>query len=241
MKNTKVVSFGKLCNILGMLNESTIKFTSCRNNSPDALELKCIEVWLISCTLFVFFALIEYFVVLFGIRYDKHWRHKKRDLERVHNNAAPAASDSQNNVTNNLLTNNHIPNPSTTPIRHMNQLPPLLTRRSGASSSRVDNLRLFGISKVAPQDGEAVKERVSPSNVIRVRKYIFINLWPFPRYVSATIHYLHILQNCKIFFSTSFWFSRPTKQGNLYISKEYGNENIICQIFVISHILVFQV
>jgi hypothetical protein len=29
----------------------------------------------------VFFALIEYFIVLFGIRYDKHWRHKKSDLE----------------------------------------------------------------------------------------------------------------------------------------------------------------
>lgn len=32
------------------------------------------QVWLISCTLFVFLALMEYFIVLFGIRYDKHWR-----------------------------------------------------------------------------------------------------------------------------------------------------------------------
>lgn len=32
------------------------------------------KVWLISCTLFVFLALMEYFIVLFGIRYDKHWR-----------------------------------------------------------------------------------------------------------------------------------------------------------------------
>lgn len=54
-----------------------------RNNSPRALELKCIEVWLISCTLFVFLALIEYFIVLFGIRYDKHWRHKKKELEKL--------------------------------------------------------------------------------------------------------------------------------------------------------------
>lgn len=52
-----------------------------RNNSPSALELKCIEVWLISCTLFVFLALMEYFIVLFGIRYDKHWRHKKAELD----------------------------------------------------------------------------------------------------------------------------------------------------------------
>lgn len=35
------------------------------------------QVWLISCILFVFLALIEYFIVLFGIRYDKHWRTAK--------------------------------------------------------------------------------------------------------------------------------------------------------------------
>lgn len=36
--------------------------------------LSNLQVWLISCTLFVFLALMEYFIVLFGIRYDKHWR-----------------------------------------------------------------------------------------------------------------------------------------------------------------------
>lgn len=35
------------------------------------------QVWLISCTLFVFLALMEYFIVLFSIRYDKHWRTAK--------------------------------------------------------------------------------------------------------------------------------------------------------------------
>lgn len=30
----------------------------------------------------MFLALVEYFVVLFGMRYDKHWRHKKDDLDR---------------------------------------------------------------------------------------------------------------------------------------------------------------
>lgn len=71
-------------------------FDTVRNNSPDALDLKSIEVnentstnisfvsvtetfvyfqvWLLSCTFFVFLALMEYFVVLFGIRYDSHWR-----------------------------------------------------------------------------------------------------------------------------------------------------------------------
>lgn len=52
-------------------------------NSPDALELKCIEVWLISCTIFVFLALMEYFVVLFGIRYDKSWSRRRADLRRA--------------------------------------------------------------------------------------------------------------------------------------------------------------
>lgn len=63
------------------VNRTVRARTLCRNNSPSALELKCIEVWLISCTLFVFLALVEYFVVLFGMRYDKHWRHNKRDLD----------------------------------------------------------------------------------------------------------------------------------------------------------------
>lgn len=58
-------------------------FTSSSTNSPDALELKCIEVWLISCTIFVFLALMEYFVVLFGIRYDKSWSRRRADLRRA--------------------------------------------------------------------------------------------------------------------------------------------------------------
>ncbi|KAI8434813.1 hypothetical protein MSG28_003319 [Choristoneura fumiferana] len=43
----------------------------------------CIEVWLISCTIFVFLALLEYFVVLFGIRYDKSWCQRRQDLRRA--------------------------------------------------------------------------------------------------------------------------------------------------------------
>lgn len=90
-----------------------ISITCYRNNSPSALELKCIEVWLISCTMFVFFALLEYFIVLFGIRYDKHWRHKKKDLDLERIN----------------LANNHV-----------------------AAPPKIDRLRLFGTSKVQPQD-----------------------------------------------------------------------------------------
>ncbi|XP_053674186.1 glycine receptor subunit alpha-2-like [Anopheles nili] len=65
---------GRMVLLVTTLLSLITMFDTVRNNSPDALELKCLEVWLISCTLFVFFALMEYFIVLFGIRYDKHWR-----------------------------------------------------------------------------------------------------------------------------------------------------------------------
>lgn len=146
-----------------------------RNNSPNALELKCIEVWLISCTLFVFFALLEYFVVLFGIRYDKHWRHKKQDLERINATtwerpsentqptlaavAAAAAAAAASNNTNS--TNHHRPT----------HLPPLVHHR--VTNNRVDNLRLFGgSSKIVPQEeiqDHHTKEMTSlQSTIIRV-------------------------------------------------------------------------
>jgi hypothetical protein len=149
-----------------------------RNNSPNALELKCIEVWLISCTLFVFFALLEYFVVLFGIRYDKHWRHKKQDLERINATtwerptentqptlAAVAAAATAAAATNNTNASNH---------HRPTQLPPLLHHR--ATTNRVDNLRLFGgNSKIMPQDNTQdrhTKDMASPrSTMIRVSSY----------------------------------------------------------------------
>ncbi|XP_066996201.2 glycine receptor subunit alpha-4-like [Anabrus simplex] len=141
---------GRMVLLVTTLLSLVTMFDTVRNNSPNALELKCIEVWLISCTLFVFFALIEYFVVLFGIRYDKHWRHKKRDLDRIANAGTNAPANSDNNTAaNNAAANNHH-----RPITHMSQLPPLIHHRGG---SRIDNLRLFGGSKVAPQDG-AVQE-----------------------------------------------------------------------------------
>ena len=49
------------------------------------------QVWLISCTLFVFLALMEYFIVLFGIRYDKHWRTvKSSGANRTLHRASPS-------------------------------------------------------------------------------------------------------------------------------------------------------
>jgi len=123
----------------------------------------------------VFFALLEYFVVLFGIRYDKYWRHKKQDLERINATtwerpnentqpalaavAAAAAAAAASNNTNS--TNHHRPT----------QLPPLLHHR--VTNNRVDNLRLFGgSSKIVPQEetqDHHTKQMASPrSTIIRV-------------------------------------------------------------------------
>lgn len=160
---------------MGQTISNIYKHSVHRNNSPNALELKCIEVWLISCTLFVFFALLEYFVVLFGIRYDKYWRHKKQDLERINattwerpnENAQPtlaavAAAATAAAASNNINTTNH---------HRPTQLPPLLHHR--VSNNRVDNLRLFGgNSKIMPQEetqDHNAKEMTSPrTTVIRV-------------------------------------------------------------------------
>ncbi|XP_016659655.1 glycine receptor subunit alphaZ1-like [Acyrthosiphon pisum] len=79
---TTLLSLVTMFDTISIRGAFTYKWNNVKkNNSPSALELKCIEVWLISCTLFVFLALVEYFIVLFGMRYDKHWRHKKRDLD----------------------------------------------------------------------------------------------------------------------------------------------------------------
>ncbi|XP_075218211.1 glycine receptor subunit alpha-2-like [Lycorma delicatula] len=83
---------GRMVLLVTTLLSLVTMFDTVRNNSPSALELKCIEVWIISCTLFVFLALMEYFIVLFGIRYDKHWRQRK-GLERI-------AAINNHNVTN---------------------------------------------------------------------------------------------------------------------------------------------
>ncbi|XP_073943370.1 glycine receptor subunit alpha-2-like [Choristoneura fumiferana] len=74
---------GRMVLLVTTLLSLVTMFDTVSTNSPDALELKCIEVWLISCTIFVFLALLEYFVVLFGIRYDKSWCQRRQDLRRA--------------------------------------------------------------------------------------------------------------------------------------------------------------
>ncbi|XP_049789238.1 glycine receptor subunit alpha-4-like [Schistocerca nitens] len=146
---------GRMVLLVTTLLSLVTMFDTVRNNSPPALELKCIEVWLISCTLFVFFALIEYFVVLFGIRYDKHWRQKKRDTERAappplgtqqkenfvqrqvlcwqgqqNSSAMPRRNQLQAPAPSAAASNHNHVSP-VAPIRHMSQLPPLLRRGIG--------------------------------------------------------------------------------------------------------------
>ncbi|XP_037973837.2 gamma-aminobutyric acid receptor subunit delta isoform X3 [Plutella xylostella] len=84
---------GRMVLLVTTLLSLITMFDTVSTNSPDALELKCIEVWLISCTIFVFLALLEYFVVLFGIRYDKSWCTRRAELRRAHSTAqlAPPA------------------------------------------------------------------------------------------------------------------------------------------------------
>ncbi|XP_063378304.1 glycine receptor subunit alpha-2-like isoform X2 [Cydia fagiglandana] len=74
---------GRMVLLVTTLLSLVTMFDTVSTNSPDALELKCIEVWLISCTIFVFLALLEYFVVLFGIRYDKSWCRRRADMRRA--------------------------------------------------------------------------------------------------------------------------------------------------------------
>ncbi|CAH0406403.1 unnamed protein product [Chilo suppressalis] len=74
---------GRMVLLVTTLLSLVTMFDTVSTNSPDALELKCIEVWLISCTIFVFLALLEYFVVLFGIRYDKNWSRRRQDIRRA--------------------------------------------------------------------------------------------------------------------------------------------------------------
>ncbi|XP_055611229.1 glycine receptor subunit alpha-2-like isoform X2 [Uranotaenia lowii] len=88
---------GRMVLLVTTLLSLITMFDTVRNNSPDALELKCLEVWLISCTLFVFFALMEYFIVLFGIRYDKHWRVVAKQSHATH--VAPPAVQLQSTLS----------------------------------------------------------------------------------------------------------------------------------------------
>lgn len=39
--------------------------------------------------MFVFMSLMEYFIILFGMRYDKHWRHAKKKAHDLNKAASP--------------------------------------------------------------------------------------------------------------------------------------------------------
>ncbi|KAL0272175.1 UNVERIFIED_CONTAM: hypothetical protein PYX00_005255 [Menopon gallinae] len=169
---------GRMVLLVTTLLSLVTMFDTVRNNSPNALELKCIEVWIISCTLFVFLSLLEYFVVLFGMRYEKHWRHKKKDLERLANELASpqvqTAVTSLQSLTPNVgdASANHIRShmqplirrsSSSTMAANATTATTTLTTAATAANQRVDNLRIFGTGKVVP-----VPEKVKNSTGHRV-------------------------------------------------------------------------
>jgi hypothetical protein len=128
---------GRMVLLVTTLLSLVTMFDTVRNNSPDALELKSIEVkllllyyqcdnrkeinfnflfnefkvWLLCCTFFVFLALMEYFVVLFGIRYDSHWRRSQMVA--------------QSNATSGIMNPKASPAPSRINLSNQNlQVPP---------------------------------------------------------------------------------------------------------------------
>ncbi|XP_037044124.1 glycine receptor subunit alpha-4-like isoform X2 [Bradysia coprophila] len=108
---------GRMVLLVTTLLTLVTMFNTVRNNSPDSLELKCIEVWLISCILFVFLALIEYFIVLFGIRYDKHWRTAKTITK------AMAMSNSETQMPNSMQRKNGLEQ-SARAFQNLNKITP---------------------------------------------------------------------------------------------------------------------
>lgn len=98
------------------------------------------------------------------MRYEKHWRHKKKDLERtigeMSSGQVRAAVQAMVPRTGTDLTSAN--------VNSVNQYPPTssATRRITSSPSpnqRVDNLRVFGAGKVVP-----VPEKISKSDGLRV-------------------------------------------------------------------------
>ncbi|XP_055630145.1 glycine receptor subunit alphaZ1-like isoform X2 [Toxorhynchites rutilus septentrionalis] len=129
---------GRMVLLVTTLLSLITMFDTVRNNSPDALELKCLEVWLISCTLFVFFALMEYFIVLFGIRYDKHWRVAAKSHIQV---APPVQLQPTINLSQSTVE---------TPMNSSHA-----QRENGLESS--GGLKVTGTNKVQPQESDPTK------------------------------------------------------------------------------------
>ena len=78
----------------------------------NLLSLSHIKVWLLCCTFFVFLALMEYFIVLFGIRYDSHWR-RTQLVAQAAQNFQPQPSPARINLSNQNLQIPNLPNVET--------------------------------------------------------------------------------------------------------------------------------
>ncbi|CRL03247.1 CLUMA_CG016439, isoform A [Clunio marinus] len=170
---------GRMVLLVTTLLSLVTMFDGVRNNSPDALELKCIEVWLLSCTFFVFLALMEYFVVLFGIRYDSHWRrsqlvaaaaHAHHQQQQQQQQQQQSQSPSRIHLSNqSLQATLQVPSPAIPNLPNVET--PLLSetrneevviemttlqpqRRNGLENAA----RMFQVSKINPEEHKVMRD-----------------------------------------------------------------------------------
>ncbi|KAL7049363.1 hypothetical protein ACKWTF_003667 [Chironomus riparius] len=146
---------GRMVLLVTTLLSLVTMFDTVRNNSPDALELKSIEVWLLCCTFFVFLALMEYFIVLFGIRYDSHWR-RTQFVAQAHaaSGLHPQPSPARINIPNQNL---QIPNQSSIP-----NLPNVETPMTSLQQQRKNGLenasRMFQANRINPEENRSRRD-----------------------------------------------------------------------------------
>jgi hypothetical protein len=68
----------------------TIKLSFSRDDWVSSSHLKAVDVWILLCYLEVFFALIEYCLVLYLIKGDYYWKPKANQVQNETNEEAAA-------------------------------------------------------------------------------------------------------------------------------------------------------
>ncbi|CAO1308217.1 unnamed protein product [Diamesa hyperborea] len=144
---------GRMVLLVTTLLSLITMFDTVRNNSPDALELKCIEVWLLCCTFFVFLALMEYFIVLFGIRYDKHWRQQKKIHTHLVAQAQQVHLPTQPSPSQNLSVQSNQTLPSVETVQT-----PMTSIQSQRKNGLENAAKMFAANKVNPEENRSMKD-----------------------------------------------------------------------------------
>ncbi|KAG5678047.1 hypothetical protein PVAND_007753 [Polypedilum vanderplanki] len=145
---------GRMVLLVTTLLSLVTMFDTVRNNSPDALELKSIEVWLLCCTFFVFLALMEYFIVLFGIRYDSHWRRTQLVAQAASAFKGPESSPARISLSNQTL---QVPHSS------ISNLPNVETPMTAIQPQRKNGLenattRMFQANRINPEENKSARD-----------------------------------------------------------------------------------